>query len=98
MSLQQSERLIRADWGDITSGRYDIDLTIEASSHHDLLRDITKILSDAQINIVGLNSYVDHHRDITVINLSIVVNSLKEYNQLQHRLQCLPQIVGIKRQ
>lgn len=95
---EHPDRLVTVSWGDVSKQNYVVDLVIEANNRPNLLRDLTKIISDESINIIGLNSYVNHLEDRTVVNLSIETTGHDQLIKIQNHLQSVENIISVKRQ
>ena len=50
------ERVIPVTWGARDSGVYAVDLMVEASDRHGLLRDISEVFSKQKINVIGVRT------------------------------------------
>lgn len=92
------EREVNVSWGDVSKQTYAVDLVLEAHNRPNLLRDLTKLISEEDINIYGLNSYVDQQNSQSIINISLAINGHEELTKIQSRLNNLDDIVSVKRQ
>jgi GTP pyrophosphokinase len=92
------ERITKVSWGDVSKQNYVVDLVIEANNRSNLLRDATKIIGDENINIIGLNSYSDKHKDQSIINISLEISNQDELSRVQNRLTSIQDVVSIRRQ
>lgn len=98
LAKQHPERIVEVSWGDVSNQHYAVDMVIEAHNRANLLRDITKLISEDSVNILGLNSYVDKQKSRSFINLSVELAGHEQYLSLQNRLQALADVVSIQRQ
>ena len=98
MQQQHIERIVEVSWGDVSKQNYAVDLVIEMQHRPDILRDITRITSDENISIVGLNSYKDKHHNRVVVNMSIEITGQEQLNTIQSRLQTIKDIISLRRQ
>jgi len=98
LQQQYPERIIEVSWGDVSKQNYAVDLVLETHNRRDILRDITRSVSDENINIIGLHSYNDEHNDISIVNVSIEVTGQEQLNTIQHRLQNIEDVISLKRQ
>lgn len=92
------EREVNVSWGDVTKQTYAVDLVLEAHNRPNLLRDLTKLISEENINIYGLNSYTDEQNNHSVINISLAINGHEELSKIQNRLNSLEDILSVRRQ
>lgn len=94
---QHPERFVDVSWGKVNKQHYAATLLIEAHKTRGLLRDITRIISEHDVHLLGLNSYVDNSRQMDVINVDLEIKSTDELQQLQNRLQTIADIITIAR-
>jgi GTP pyrophosphokinase len=95
---EQTDRIVDVSWGNIGEQRYNVDLTLEATPRHDLLRDLTKIVSEANLSILQLNSYVNENQNLTIINLSVEITGKDQLSQLQSKLASIKGVSTVRRQ
>ncbi len=94
---QNPERLIDIDWATSESDTYPVDVAIEAHDRHGLVGDISTLLADEKINILGLTTRTDKNTNMADIDLSVEVNGLDELSRLLHRLSSLPNVINVRR-
>ncbi len=95
---QYPQRIINASWGDVSKQNYAIDLMIEAHERSGILRDITRVISDEKITIIGLNSYSDTHHNLAIINISLEIAGCEQLTHIQNRLQSIQDVISLERQ
>lgn len=95
---EQTDRVVDVSWGNVTEQRYTVDLTLEATPRHDLLRDLTKVISEINLNIMQLNSYVNENQNSMIINLSVEITGREQLTQLQAKLTHIKGVSTIRRQ
>ncbi len=94
---QQSSRIVEVEWGDDEEARYPVELRIEAWNRDGLLRDISSVLSDESIGIVGSRSETDRRSRKAQIELSVEVPDLETLSRTLSRLERLPNIIHVRR-
>ncbi|MEJ2604801.1 MAG: bifunctional (p)ppGpp synthetase/guanosine-3',5'-bis(diphosphate) 3'-pyrophosphohydrolase, partial [Gammaproteobacteria bacterium] len=94
---QHSSRIIEVEWGDDEEARYPVELRIEAWNRDGLLRDISSVLSDENIGIVGSRSETDPRGRKAQIELSVEVPDLETLSRTLSRLERLPNIIHVRR-
>lgn len=97
LQQQHPERIMDVSWGEIKNRAYHVDLLIEAQHNKDLLKEIIRVASDENLNIIGLNSTTDKNQHHCFVNLSIELNDSSQLSHVQHRLQAIPHVLSIKR-
>jgi GTP pyrophosphokinase len=93
MPEQEKVRLIDVRWADQPVGAtYPVDLLIAAADRKGLLRDISAVFSDEEINVIGVNTVSDRSADLAKMRFTIEV---KDVNQIEHMLVKLGQIPDV---
>ncbi|HUO81966.1 MAG TPA: bifunctional (p)ppGpp synthetase/guanosine-3',5'-bis(diphosphate) 3'-pyrophosphohydrolase [Gammaproteobacteria bacterium] len=92
-----SERVLAVRWSEGAQHSYPVDLLIHAHDRHGLVRDVSTLLADEKIGILGMNTRTDPLRNSADIDLSIEINGLAELSRLLHRLGRLPNVVRVSR-
>ena len=87
----RQDRLVDVTWGH-TPQAYPVDIFIRAFDRHDLLRDITQILSNEQVNIQEASTHSDI-QDQTV-NLRMTLE-IKDTAQLSHIINKIAQLHNV---
>jgi GTP pyrophosphokinase len=95
---EQANRIVEVSWGNIGEQRYNVDLTLEATPRHDLLRDLTKVVSEANLSILQLNSYVNENQNLMIINLAVEITGKDQLSQLQNKLASIKGVSTVRRQ
>ena len=91
------ERVLAVHWSEGEPRSYPVDLLIHAHDRSGLVRDVSSLLADEKIGILGMNTRTDSLRNSADIDLSIEVNDLVELSRLLHRLGRLPNVVRVSR-
>ncbi len=94
---QNPERLITVDWTDEEGEAYPVDIRVEAHDRHGLVRDVSTLLAEEKINILGMTTRTDQGTNTADIDLSVEVHGLDELSRLLHRLSSLPNVTNVKR-
>lgn len=87
------DRLIEVDWGTQVTGRWQVDINIDAFDRAGLLRDITQILTEKGVHIAdaGIDAAGDAPR--VRVRLTIQVRDMAELNQVLQRIDQLPNVL-----
>ncbi len=101
MSLPEIERarLMEADWEDMNSGangKYFVDITIYANDRNGLLADITKVLTEKNINILSLNTRVAKD-EVATLQITFEVSSREELNRVIDKIRTIGSVIDIER-
>ncbi|HKL62162.1 MAG TPA: bifunctional (p)ppGpp synthetase/guanosine-3',5'-bis(diphosphate) 3'-pyrophosphohydrolase [Woeseiaceae bacterium] len=94
---QQASRIIEVEWGEDEEARYPVELRIEAWNRDGLLRDISSVLSDEHIGIIGSRSDTDQRSRKANIELSVEVPDLETLSRTLSRIERLPNVISVRR-
>ena len=86
------ERIISANWGDSQSSGYTLTLRLIADDRNGLLKDITTVLSNEKVNLLGVHSQTNTKTLTAIIDLSLEVQNNKEINKLLVKLKQLKDV------
>ena len=91
------EKLIETNWGVKTANKYSVDLSIFAYDRQGLIRDLTQLLVNEQVSILGLNCNLSKKDHIAHIQLSIEVQGLMPLSRILARIQQIPNVTEAHR-
>jgi GTP pyrophosphokinase len=88
---------VEVDWGAGSDGTYSVDIAIEAFDRQGLLRDITTLLSNADINVTAVNtqSFRDTHTASMVISAEVA--NIDALSKVLARIGQLPNVTNVRR-
>ena len=89
-------RLIEAHWADAANAPFAVAMQIEAKNGNGLLARITALISEMKLTITNLNARVDK-ADNAIINLSVTVGSISEFDGIVNKIQSLPDVEKVFR-
>jgi GTP pyrophosphokinase len=96
------QRLINVAWSGPESGEgggsYPVDIRIFAVDRKGLLKDISSILSNEDIDVVGVKTHSDKKKDRATMRFTIEIGSMKQLSRVIEKVSQLPDIIDIKRQ
>ena len=91
------ERLISAVWGDTHSVGYSLTLRLESIDRSGLLKDITALLSNEKVNLLGVNSVSNVKTQSAIIDLNVEVHNNEIISHLIVKLKELKDVMGVRR-
>jgi len=91
------ERIIEASWGESHSSGYSLTLRLEALDRSGLLRDITTLLSNEKVNVLGVNSMSNIKTQTAIIDMNLEVYNSKDIAKLAKKLQQLKDVSEVRR-
>ncbi|MGA8260435.1 MAG: GTP diphosphokinase [Arenicellales bacterium] len=90
-------RLVEVQWGTDAGEHYPVNIALTAYDRHGLLRDVTNILADEQINVVGVTTNVDKRDHIAHIDLTVEVSGIQTVSRVLSKLQQVPNVTNVER-
>ena len=103
LQLPEDERarLIEAEWelgadGEV-GGKYMVGITIYANNRSGLLADISKIMTDNNIDIMAMHSKASK-QGVATTTMSFEVSSREELNRIAEKIKQVPSVLDVDRQ
>lgn len=99
LELQNShpERVVESIWGESYANGFRIGIRIIASDRHGLLRDITTVLANEKISVLGVSSRTDIKKQIATMDMDIELNNVQMLSKILARLAKLDDVIEAKR-
>ncbi len=91
------ERAIDVSWGESYAGGYTVTIRVVASDRSGLLRDITTILANEKINVLGVKSHSDVKTQTAVIDMEMEVYNIDRLTKVLTLLNNMNDIMEAKR-
>lgn len=91
------ERNVEVNWGNDASSRYTVDLTIYANDRTGLARDLTSIIANEKVNLLGINTKTNPTTQIAEMGLTVEVESQSILSRLNKKLESIEGVYEIKR-
>ncbi len=91
-------RLIDAEWQQTeeTSGKYQVEISIYANNRNGLLADISKALTEKDIDILALNTRVNKQGTATIM-VSFEIGGREELQRIVDKLNTIESVIDIER-
>ena len=94
---QHPERQIEVNWSEELKVGFETGIDIFCHDRNGLLRDITTVLANENVPLLGVNSLSDKNRQTALITISIEVQDLETVSKVLTRLRQLKGITDAKR-
>ena len=94
---QHPERQIEVSWSEDLNVGYEANLDIECNDRTGLLRDITTVLANEGVALLGVNSLSDKNSHTALISVSVEVSDVEALSRLTNRLRQLKDIIDVRR-
>ena len=100
MTDEDRNRLIEAEWqvpeGEENTGRYFADITIYANNRSGLLADISRMLTDKEIDILSVNTRTSK-QGIATLNITFYVSGRDELKIVIEKLRTVESVLDVQR-
>ena len=90
-------RLIDLDWGSSDTATYSVSISIRAFDRQGLLRDITSLLSDEDVSILGTRSTSNPKTLTAHIQVEVGIRSVQELDRILNRLKQVANVIEARR-
>ena len=95
---QEKARLIDVRWADQpVDATYPVDLFVLAADRKGLLRDISSVFSDAEIDVLGVHTASDRTSDRATMRFTVEVRDVSELEQMLVKLGQIPDVLDVRR-
>jgi GTP pyrophosphokinase len=91
------ERIVEAVWGESYSSGYSLVVRVTANDRSGLLRDITTILANEKVNVLGVSSRSDVKQQLATIDMDIEIYNLQVLGRVLAKLNQLPDVIDARR-
>ena len=93
----QPERLVEVQWGNEDKKSYQASAQIIGSDRQGFLRDISTIISNETVSIVGVDSHTDKVNQTVIMNLKLEVGSSELLTRVLDKLRQLDDVTEVRR-
>lgn len=90
------ERRVSVTWKSLTGSRYDTCLTVEVENRKGILADITKVIAEADTDIVTVEAIADEFAR-GEIRVTVSVRNTKEVDRLTQTVRDVPGVIHVER-
>jgi len=93
LKREEPERLIDVEWSRGSQQTYVVDIYVRAFDRQGLLRDITEVLSHAQLNVTAVNTLTDPKSNLVNMTLTLDIYDVEQLSQALAKLEQLPNVM-----
>lgn len=97
IALRHPSRIVPAQWGEATGTGYTVTIRIVARDYTGLMRDITTVTANEQINVVGVRSRTESSSALSFIDLDLEIVSLGSLDRLLTSIGNLSHVQAARR-
>ena len=92
-------RLVDAVWSDAQAGsRFVADIHLYAQDRKGLLRDVTSVFANAEVQVLAVSSQSDRRAESANMRITVEVNDMNELGKVMSQLSQIPDVIDVRRQ
>ena len=97
MEAIEPNRILQVSWGLEPSQTYPVEVSILAYDRTGLLRDVSMVMADEKVNVIGVNTQSNRGDNTASMQLTVEVESLQNLSSLINKLEQLPNVISARR-
>ncbi|CAM3567734.1 GTP diphosphokinase [Parendozoicomonas haliclonae] len=94
---QEPDRVIEVHWGHKHESTYPVRIAILAYDRPGLLRDITVVVANEKVNVIGLNTQTNTNDNMATMSLDLEISSLDTLGRVLAKINQLPNVLDVHR-
>ncbi|GAV19327.1 GTP pyrophosphokinase [Mariprofundus micogutta] len=94
----KQKRLVSVEWANHENQTFAITLAIEAVDRTGLLKDITSILSDLKVNVLGIQTLSNIDTALADMQIMLEIEDLEQLQKVSDKIMQLPNVLKVYRQ
>ncbi len=95
---QAPERLVEVNWADnLDQTLYPVDIQVIAADRKGLLRDISAAFTQAEVDVLGVNTHSDRKTDTATMRFSVEIRDIAQLGRVLDRIAQLPDVIEVRR-
>ncbi|OGT89221.1 MAG: GTP diphosphokinase [Gammaproteobacteria bacterium RIFOXYA12_FULL_61_12] len=92
------ERMISAAWNDLSEGGlYPVDIRVVAGDRRGLLRDISSIFTNEEVDVLGVSSQSDKRKDTAEFRFTVEIADMGQLSRILDKVAQLPDVLEVRR-
>ncbi|HIE56598.1 MAG TPA: bifunctional (p)ppGpp synthetase/guanosine-3',5'-bis(diphosphate) 3'-pyrophosphohydrolase, partial [Chromatiaceae bacterium] len=96
---QQGERLIPVAWSHSQPpGAFLVDIQVHAHDRKGLLRDITSVLSNEELDLLGVKTHSNRRKERADMRFTLEVGDVAQLSRVMKKLEQIPDVLEVRRQ
>jgi len=93
---EHNERLIEVSWGDKTDEVYPVKIEITAHDRGGLLRDVSSLLANEKINVIGVSTLTDKN-NVAHMTFTLEIRNIETLSRVLALLDQIPNVTEVHR-
>lgn len=99
LSQEQPERLIPVAWSeDQPKGHFLVDIQIHAADRKGLLRDISSVFSNEEMDVLGVKTRSNRRKETADMRFTVEVSDVRQLSRVMEKLSQVPDVLEARRQ
>ncbi len=99
MNPEHRARLVDVSWADTQrDSRFLVDIHVFAADRKGLLRDISSVFANAEIDVLGVNTQSDRRNERANMRFTAEVSDMTQLSRVMERLSQIPDVLDVRRQ
>ncbi len=96
---EQRERLIPVAWSQSQPpGAFLVDIQVHAADRKGLLRDITSVFSNEEVDVLGVKTRSNRRKETADMRFTVEVSDVTQLSRVMEKLNQVPDVVEVRRQ
>lgn len=97
LDKEMRARLIEADWGEQQDRTYAVSIHVEAIDRQGLLRDVSKVLSDEKVDVIGVNTLSNKDEQTADMTITAEITDLDQLGRVMDKINQLQNVTRVSR-
>ncbi len=99
LRAQAPERLVDVSWAESApeNALYSVDIQVIAADRKGLLRDLSTVFANAEIDVLGVKSHSNRKTDTASMRFSVEIHDIAQLGRVLDRLAQLPDVIEVRR-
>jgi len=94
----EAERLVRVRWADQPAdATYPVDILVIAADRKGLLRDISSVFADLDVDVVAVNTHSERTTDTAAMRFTVEVQDMDHLGRVLTKLAQTPDVLDVRR-
>ncbi len=99
LEQEQRERLIPVSWSESQPpGAFLVDIHVHAGDRKGLLRDITSVFSNEEVDVLGVKTRSNRRKETADMRFTVEVKDVGQLSRVLEKLHQVPDVVEVRRQ
>lgn len=94
----EQDRLLRVRWASQPAdATYPVDVLVIAADRKGLLRDISSVFADEDVDVIGVNTHSDRSTDTAAMRFTVEVRDMDHLERVLAKLHQVPDVLDVRR-